>query len=271
MFQRMITLVLALTTPTILHAAEQSGEVMLVGTYHLANNNRDLLNVPVEDVLSERRQQEIERLVDGFARWHPTQVAIEWPRADQSGLNKRYSDYLAGNLKLTANERDQIAFRLAKKLRLSRIDAIDWNDAPPGPSSAYDFAEWAKANGQADRFNSFIKDGQAEANRTALDMRQQTVTQWYRTWNDPLHRMMMHKAYFTIASFGTNDENPGAAWVGSWYARDLRIFNNIREKAGLGQRVFVLYGAGHTYLLSRFLAESKAAALVDPRRFMPAR
>jgi hypothetical protein len=263
-------MLLAMSSAAMAHAAPR-GEVMLLGTYHLANNNRDLVNLPIEDILTEKRQQEIERLVDGLARWHPTHVAVEWPHDDQAGLDRRYADYLAGRLKPTANERDQIAFRLAKKLHLQRVAAIDWLNEDPGNPSDYDFMDWAQHHGQADRLEDFIKEGQDEANRTASNMRGQTISQWYRALNDPKARLKDHQQYFTIASFGSNDRNPGAAWVGAWYARNLRIFNNLRDLIGPGERLFVLYGAGHTYLLSRFIDESNAAVLIDPRKFIPRR
>ena len=248
--------------------SKPTGEVMLVGTYHLANNNRDIVNLPVEDVLTAKRQAEIEQLVRGFAKWRPTKVAVEWPRDDQAGLDKRYAEYLSGSLKVTANERDQVAFRLARMAGLKRVEAIDWNDAFPGTGNDYDFAGWAKRNGQADRFARFVQDGQAEAQRNAASMRVTPVAEWYRALNSPAERVKMHQPYFTIATFGTNKENPGAAWVGGWYARNLRIFNNMREHLGAGERLFVLYGAGHTYMLDNFIRESGAAGSIDPRRYI---
>lgn len=270
MVRRALTLLLSIGTAATAHAATPA-QVMLVGTYHLANNNRDIINLPIENVLTPKRQEEIVRLVDGFARWHPTRVAIEWPHADQAGLDKRYANYLAGRLVPTAKEYDQIAFRLAKKLGLQRVDALDWSGDAPGADSDYDFVDWAKRNGQADRFDRFVRQGQDEADRTASAMRGQTIGQWYRALNDPAERRKLNESYFTIASFGSNANNPGAAWVGTWYARNLRIFNNLHAIAGPGERVFVLYGAGHTYLLDRFIVESKAAVPVDPRPFIPRR
>ena len=228
------------------------GEVMLLGTNHLANNNRDLVNLPVEDVLAENRQQEIARLVESLARWRPTRIAVEWPRTDQAGLDRRYADYLAGRLEATANERDQIALRLAKRLGLERVEAIDWNEAPPGDPAAYDFMAWASDHAQSHRLETLVKQGQDEANRTAERMRGQTVSQWYRALNEPGAVSEMHKAYFDIASFGSNENNPGAAWVGAWYARNLRIFNNLRDVLGPDERVFVLYGVGHATCWSAF-------------------
>lgn len=269
MFGRELIMLLAVSAAAVVHAAPE--EVMLLGTYHLANNNRDLVNLPIEDILAGKRQQEIERLVDGLARWHPTRIAVEWPHVSQAGLDQRYADYLAGRLKLSANERDQIAFRLAKKLHLNKVEAIDWNNEAPGAPADYDFIDWAHRHGKAYRFDLFTKEGQNEANRTASDMHGQTISQWYRALNDPRMRFKMHQPYFTIASFGSDEGNPGAAWVGAWYARNLRILNNLRELISPGERLFVLYGAGHTYLLSRFIEESDAAVLVDPRKFIPRR
>lgn len=270
MFHRVLPYLLAISATTAVHATP-SAEVMLVGTYHLANNNRDLVNLPIENVLTAKRQKEIEHLVDGLAQWRPTRVAVEWARDDQAGLDGRYAGYLANRIDPTANERDQIAFRLAKKLGLSKVYAVDWNDQAPGEPSDYEFIDWARRHGHADRFDAFIKQGQDEANRTASTMREQTVSQWYRALNSPEMRLKMHQPYFTLASFGSNDRNPGAAWVGSWYARNLRIFNNIREIIGPEERVLVLYGVGHTYLLDQFICESNTAVPVDPRRYMPQR
>ncbi len=222
MFNRLVSLAFAMGFATASYAAASAGgqtvsrpEVMLVGTYHLANNNRDMINLPIENVLTSKRQREMEQLVRGLARWQPTRIAIEWDRSDQAGLDRRYADYLAGNLKLTANERDQIAFRLAKKLGHLKVYAIDWNEQAPGSPPDYDFIDWARHNGQRNRFETFVKAGQAEADRTSSKMREQTVSRWFYDLNSPEMRERMHQQYFTLASFGSNDRNPGAAWVGA--------------------------------------------------------
>ena len=40
---------------------------------------------------------------------------------------------------LTRDERDQLGLRLAAKLDLPRVDAVDWLDGPPGKDEDYDF------------------------------------------------------------------------------------------------------------------------------------
>ncbi len=241
---------------------------MLVGTFHLANNNRDLLNLPIEDVLAPNRQSEIDQLIESLANWQPTKIVLEWNRADQARLDQRYNDFLSGEFQLTANERDQIGLRLAKKLGLQRVYAVDWNENAPGDDAAYDFLSWAKSNGADDRLKAFLAEGQKRLDHQAEVMHHQSITEWYRDLNSPEARELDHRQYFEIATFGDNKENPGAAWVGAWYARNLRIFNNIRELSDPGDRVLVLYGAGHIYLLDRFLRESDAAASIDPLPYL---
>lgn len=245
-----------------------TAQVMLVSSFHLANNNRDLINLPIEDVLASRRQVEIEQLVDNLARWRPTKVILEWPKSDQKGLDRRYQTYLDGELELSAKEQDQIGFRLAEALGHTKVYAADWNDSFPGEWTEYDFLAWAQENGEGDRVSAFVKDGQERLDRQAERMRQQSIVDWYFDLNQPKVREQDHRVYFELATFGNNDHNPGASWVGGWYGRNLRIFNNIRDVVGPDDRVLILYGAGHSYLLDRFFRESALAEVVDPRPYI---
>lgn len=243
-------------------------QVMLLGSYHLANNNRDVINVPIEDVLTAHRQQQIIGLVECLAQWKPTRIVVEWDRSDQAGLDSRYATLLAGKYELTANEIDQIGLRLAKQLGHDRVYAVDWNEAAPGDQVQYDFFGWAERNNQESRLKAFVEEGQNDANSASARMRGQSISEWYQDLNGPEARLKMHQPYFEIATFGSNEDNPGAAWVGAWYARNLRIFNNINEIVAPQERVLVIYGVGHVHLLDQFFRESGTAIAVDSRPFI---
>ena len=247
---------------------QEPAQVMLLGSFHLANNNRDLINLPIEDVLAPHRQAELAQLVENLARWKPTRIVLEWDRSNQNSLDQRYQQYLNGELELTANERDQIGMRLAKRLGHKKVYAVDWAEGAPGDQSDYDFLTWANENGEADRLTAFIENAQSELHRRAETMRNQSIMDWYHDLNDPEMAAANHRQYFEIATFGDNTANPGAAWVGGWYARNLRIFNNISDLIEPGERVLVLYGSGHIYHLDRFFRETEAAELIDPRRYL---
>src|SRR5437660_4350899 len=94
-------------------------EILILGTYHMANPGHDIHNMQVDDVLAPQRQQEIAQLLDVLKRFHPTIIAIE---SDSNGPRpQQYRDYLAGTYTLGRNEIEQIGFRLAKELGLAAI------------------------------------------------------------------------------------------------------------------------------------------------------
>ncbi len=243
--------------------------LLIVGSPHLANNNRDIVNARIEDVTTPTRQQEIEALVESLARFRPTRIAIEWDADDQPGLDRRYADYRSGRLRLTANERDQIALRLAAKLNLEKVDAIDWNGDAPGDAEAYNFTGWAARNGQAGRLEELRVQGQASTDAQTARWRCLPVADWYREYNAPVARANDHRLYYDLARIGDGRESPGAAWVGAWYARNLRIFNGLERVAKPQDRILVLYGSGHAYLLDQFARESNAFKVADTLSYLP--
>jgi len=249
--------------------AARSPELLLLGSPHLANHNRDIANIPIEDVRTLQRQREIEAVVDRLASFHPTRVAVEWRADRQSALDQRYSDYRAGGYVLSADEIDQIGLRLAARIGLDHVDAIDWNDAPPGSGSDYDFPAWAEAHGTDAEWQAFKSSGQEEADAESRLMTCTPLSAWYRRLNTPSYRRSSQRVYYDIARFGDQENNPGAAWVGTWYARNLRILDNLRRISRPGDRVLVIYGAGHGFLLDQQARESGAFHVVDTLAYLP--
>jgi hypothetical protein len=95
------------------------------------------------------------------------------------------------------------------------------------------------------------------------------MSSWYRRYNAPEYRRKDQRAYYEIAGFGDQAANPGAAWVGTWYARNLRILNNLRAVARPGDRILVIYGAGHGFFLDQQARESGAFRVVDTLAYLP--
>jgi len=52
-------------------------EVLVLGTYHMANPGRDIFNTQADDVLAPKRQAEIAQLLEVLKKFQPTKVAIE--------------------------------------------------------------------------------------------------------------------------------------------------------------------------------------------------
>ncbi len=252
-------------------APEDRPAMLVIGTPHFDNPGRDIVNQRIEDVLTPERQAEIEAIVERLAAFRPTRVAVEWPIGAQDRLDRRYADYRAGRYALSRDERDQIGLRLAAHLGLERVDAVDWNEMPPGTESDYDFIAFLEARGLKASYDAARARQQAEADRGAERMRCTNVAEWLRFYNSPGKMAAMHRAYYDIALIGDEAVSPGSAWVGAWHGRNLRIFGNLVRLADSPEdRVVVIYGAGHAYLLSQYARESGAFELADPLAFLPA-
>jgi hypothetical protein len=234
--------------------------LMIVGTGHFANPGRDIKNQQIDDVLAAKRQAEIAVLVQQLAAFKPTYVVVEWPADRQPALDARYKAYREGSYTLTRNEIDQLGLRLAAQLNLSRVIAADWNAQSPGDEAAYDWYEYGKAHGQSGLVAAIVDPGRILGD---VPLTNQSLGQWVKALNDPSALASSHRNYFDIAMVGDPSAQPGASWVGHWYARNLRIFANLENlHAQKNDRILVLYGAGHAHLLSQFSRESGAFTVV---------
>ena len=88
---------------------------MVVAVTHFGNPGRDLHNVTVDDVLSARRQAEIQDVTAALTRFKPTKVLVEWP---SDAADHDYKAYCDGSLSPSRNEVVQLGFRLAYELGL---------------------------------------------------------------------------------------------------------------------------------------------------------
>lgn len=259
-----------MTATTALAQTADRPALLIVGVPHFDNPGQDIVNVQVADVLTPERQREIEAIVERLVAFRPTRVAVEWPSGRQERLDQRYADFRAGRYQLTRDERDQIGLRLAARLGLERVDAVDWSENAPGQDSDYDFPAWAESHGRGAEWRARVADMQTQMNGQARLMACTPVSSWLRHHNAPATRSDSQREYYTIATFGDAAANPGAAWVGTWYARNLRILNNLVAIAPRPQdRVVAIYGAGHGFLLDQQARESGGFEVVDTLAWLP--
>jgi len=242
-------------------AAGQRPTLLVLGSGHFDNPGRDVINTKVEDVLTPTRQAEISNVVEQLASYRPTHIAVEWPLKDQAALDVRYRDYREGRYQLGRAEDEQIGLRLAAKLNLARVYAVDWNEAPPGEDHDYDWIAYGKAHGQKAQVSALLDPKRAIG---LVPLGTQTIGTWLLQLNRPERLAADHRNYFDWASIGDAERQPGANWVGYWYGRNLRIFMNLVRLADRPQdRVLAIYGSGHAYLLRQFSTESGAFHLID--------
>jgi hypothetical protein len=242
--------------------APQEVQVMILGSFHMANPGRDLHNVSADDVLAPARQKELEDISTALLRFAPTRVAVEWPAAVTTG---RYREYRAGTLKPSRNEVVQVAFRLAAMAGLDAVDGIDADgDFPYGPVQ-----EFAQRNGQAgmlQEINDRTTDMLAGLQRV-IDTG--TLAQALRYMNEPERIANDNVFYRKMLLVGAGDEQPGVDLLTAWYRRNFIICANLLQRTQPGDRVVVVYGAGHSFLLRQCVEETPGYRLVEANDYLP--
>lgn len=235
--------------------------LLAVGTFHFDYPNLDVVKVAKGDqidVLSPSRQREVEELVERLAAFRPTKVAVEVRPGGQAALDSMYRAYLAGRWQLGRGEVYQVGFRLAPRLGLARVDAVDEErDAffvrlaqdRLAPREAELMATDSAWRNRLRRLR--VRDDSAAG-------RPRTLREMYVAMNDP-ERIRRDQMTYHVGFFKFDGEPGGylgADFIAGWYDRNLRIFRNLqRITRGPDERVLLLIGSGHLAIL-RFLAQT---------------
>ena len=112
--------------PDFLGENEPRPQLMLLGSFHFSNPGLDTYKPKHEiNILSEKRQAELEAMITRLTEYAPTKIAIEYKRTHQAKADSQYQAYLTGAAELSTNEIQQIGFRLAKRLGHERVWCVD--------------------------------------------------------------------------------------------------------------------------------------------------
>jgi hypothetical protein len=74
--------------------------------------------------------------------------------------------------------------------------------------------------------------------------------------------------YSVFAGLGVPPDSLGAMYVATWYTRNTYIWSNILRLCKPGDRVVVLFGQGHEYLLREFAQMNPDIRYVDPLTYL---
>jgi len=248
---------------------EPVAEVLILGTYHFANPGRDQYNAEADNVLAPRRQAEIGDLIDRLAVFQPTIVAVE---AEPGGtVNARYAAWRRGEHELTANEREQIGFRLAGRFGLDHVTPVD-ADHPfmSEQEQALDDNDphLAAINADIDRLGrGFTAENEAR-------QRTHTIGEMLAWMNDAPTLDANSDFYlaYTIRRWGADGSPGGAYTLGNWYTRNILIFQNLLkavEGSEGGERIVLVIGQGHAPILRDLVEASPWLTLADPLDYLP--
>ncbi len=216
-------------------------EVLILGTYHMANPGHDIINMKADDVLAPKRQAEIAGLVAVLKKFHPTRIAVEC-EANDKRLATDYADYLAGKHELTRNEIEQIGFRLAKELGHKAVYPVDAD----GDFPYLRLVKYAKATGRSEELDAIYGEVGEMVKAQGAYLASHTVLETLLFMNSDERVARDVGFYFRQAHLGEPYDWAGADLVSDWFRRNMRIFTNFAQLADSpNERVLVIYGSGH--------------------------
>lgn len=250
---------------------EPAVEVMVLSTYHLGNPGQDLVNMAADDALAPKRQRELERLADSLARFRPTKVAVEAQTSAKDLTLPSYRAWTPDKLKTQRNETQQIGYRLAARLGHREVYGID-EQPGPGEPDYFPFGKvvaFAAENGQAAKLAAMQADVQAQVKSLEAAQGTSTLPQLLARVNTRAYDLRgQREGYYGLLQIGDAEQQPGAELNALWYMRNAKIFAKLMKAAQPGDRIVVVYGAGHGYWLRHLVENTPGFKLVDPLPYL---
>ena len=254
------------TTPTVAEV-----EVLVLGTYHLANPGQDVHNVEVDDITDARRQGQLQAVADALAAFVPDKVAVEHVSERDDLSVKSFESFGPAMLNDERSETVQIGYRLADKLELDTVYGIDEQDEsinyfPYGRITEY--AE-GKDGSAGDRLRDIDARAKGYARAVGRLHAESTIGRTLAWINQPeiIQRTFAHW-YYGMLELADAERQPGALVNGRYYLRNARIFAKLVSIAQSGDRVVVVFGAGHAYWLRHFVEETPGFSLVEASAYL---
>jgi len=239
-------------------------EVMIVGAYHMGNPGRDVNNAKVDSVLTPDKQKQLVEAVNRLAKFKPNKIAVEMVAKQSDMTVSDFEKFTPASLLTDANEITQIAYRLANQLGHKVVYAIDEQSETIDYFPYNNVEEFAKANSQ----ENLLMPGRAWGARITADFetaqKTNTVRELLLNINSPQRAIEeMNEFYYPLLAVGNNKSQPGAELNAGWYQRNAKIMAKLNLVAKPGDRILVLYGAGHNYWLRHFVNLMPGYKLVD--------
>ena len=243
----------------------EKAKILILGTYHFNNGGKHLIDFELEDITSDKKQKEIKEVIEKLQQFKPNKIVVEAKKEKEKELNEAYSEYCSNHFKEDnetighRNEIVQLGFRLGHILKHEKIYPVDYPVNLPDKH-----LEYAEKN-CPELYEKFMKELNEYCIRVNEFMKNGTVIDILRYLNDPKRMAKEHSdLYLHLAQVGAGDAYYGVDMLTEWYRRNLYILSNLQAMAETGDRILVIYGAGHCTILQDFVREYNRFELVDP-------
>ncbi len=239
---------------------------MVVGTFHMNNPGRDLANVDVENMLTDQRQREIAAVANALTEFKPTVIAVERITEAPDYVDLNFADYTPARLLETADERTQIGYRLADMVGVDRVYGID--EQPDGGEPEYfpfgKLSAHAEATGQSEALAAQVEEIQKIVADFSALQKDHNVAELLIAQNAAEEVAENSAFYYRTLEYDRGEDQPGAELNAYWFMRNAKIFSKLMQVVEPGDRVVVVYGAGHKFWLDHLADNTPGYVSVDP-------
>ena len=271
-----------------------SKEAMILGVYHFDNPGKDTYNLEIDDYSTNKRQSEIQEVVDLLVKYNPNKIFVEFLPNQQIKLDSLFTLYADNRLSLKdikggQNEVYQLGFRLAKQLGLKKVLAVDHHGTFLAP-----YADFIADTLSIKTYQDYNEDYKQQMEKRQKNFTKNTIKKNLIYLNDWQQILNNHNYYNNIAitvkdtsnimfsykemeqeidglpyqmrSFDFN--NIGVELVTEWHKRNLFIYRNILEKTEDNDKILIIFGSGHVRYLKQFFDDNPEFNILDTSSFL---
>lgn len=128
---------------------------------------------------------------------------------------------------------------------------------------------YAQRTGRGEKLGGAIGAIQAWTADVSNQLKTRSLGYILRNFNEPSAVEQSNRFYLALLAYGAVDEQPGADLVSSWYKRNIQICARIAQVAVPGDRLLVIYGTGHAYLLRHCLGGIPGFTIKEANDYLP--
>ena len=235
-------------------------KIMVLATFHMESQN-DVRN---DENIDDFNSDELTSIINHITAFNPTIVAVECDKKYQNWLDEEFRQYLSSNSCKSNNEIYQIGFRVAQKVELKRVHAVDWMEMGVAQNSCGDVLDFIEKN-EPELF-SFMKGFETDV----VNLQKENLLDAFIRLNSKEEADNSKAYYVNIARSGNNNFH-GNSWLLWWFQRNLNIFSNIAnlvDHKTTDQRILLLIGAAHKGILEEFISDSRCMEIVDAIEYL---
>jgi hypothetical protein len=251
-------------TPQTNTMAKEPIEVMVLASWHMRTSNTNMVDVPGPDVLTDDRQAELEHIADALEDFAPTVVAVENEAPEPSFALGTYEDFGPEMLANNPSESVQIGLRLADRLGHDAVYGIDeqTSEGEPAYFPAGRMIAHLEATGQRETFDATMATIEKTLTEQMDRFGEMSLAEALIETNEGFSSSP--DLYYNFLYTDRGEAQPAAELYAYYMMRNAKIFAKLLDVAEPGDRVLVVYGAGHKHFLEHLAEHTPGVAVVDP-------